>query len=107
MTVERDLPRRTPCQQIAEIYREWREPGKTLSHALNSAFNVEAVTNRFFSEYKRVFDDAEGRIGGFGESDEEQGAKRIFTLTLFNRLMFVYFLSRKGWLTFHRRRTTT
>ncbi len=97
MTVERDLPHRTACQQIAEIYRQWREPGKTLSRALDDAFNVEAVTKRFFTEYERFFKEAEGKIDGFGDDEE---AKRIFTLTLFNRLMFVYFLSRKGWLTF-------
>lgn len=97
MAVDRDLPRRTPCQQIAEIYREWRAPGKTLSRALDDAFNVESVTDRFFKEYDRFFKEAEGKIEGFGDDTE---AKRVFTLTLFNRLMFVYFLSRKGWVTF-------
>ena len=29
-----------------------------------------------------------------------QEDRRLFVQTLFNRLMFVYFLSRKGWLTF-------
>ena len=100
MAVERDLPRRTPCQQIAEIYRQWREPGKTLSRALDDAFNVEAVTDRFFKEYDRFFKEAEGKIDGFGEGKEGEDAKRVFTLTLFNRLMFVYFLSRKGWVMF-------
>ena len=33
-----------------------------------------------------------------GESEQE--AKKVFTQTLFNRLMFVYFVSRKGWLSF-------
>ena len=37
-------------------------------------------------------------MSGFGPDEEE--AKRLFVQTLFNRLMFVYFLSRKGWLTF-------
>ena len=35
---------------------------------------------------------------GFGPHEDED--KRLFVQTLFNRLMFVYFLSRKGWLTF-------
>ena len=37
-------------------------------------------------------------MSGFGP--DEDGDKRLFVQTLFNRLMFVYFLSRKGWLTF-------
>ena len=35
---------------------------------------------------------------GSPHAEEEQ--KHLFTQTLFNRLMFVYFLSRKGWLKF-------
>ena len=43
-------------------------------------------------------------VEGFGSDDEdEQESKKLFVQTLFNRLMFVYFLSRKGWLTFNRR----
>jgi len=37
-------------------------------------------------------------VAEFGEGEEE--SKRTFVQTLFNRLMFVYFLSRKGWLRF-------
>ena len=33
-----------------------------------------------------------------GLSDTEQ--RRLFCQTLFNRLMFIYFLQRKGWLKF-------
>ena len=39
-----------------------------------------------------------GTVTGFGEEETEN--KRTFVQTLFNRLMFVYFLSRKGWLRF-------
>ena len=62
---------------------------------------MEAVTREFFKEYKRVFDAALDRIGGFGTDESEQEAKKLFTQTLFNRLMFVYFISRKGWLSFN------
>ena len=34
------------------------------------------------------------------ERKQEAERKELFVQTLFNRLMFVYFLSRKGWLTF-------
>ena len=100
MAVERDLPRRTACQQVAKIYAEWQDR-RSLSKALDAAFDVEAVTKRFFDEYRRIFKDAESRITGFGSDKSEQEAKRLFTQTLFNRLMFVYFLSRKRWLSFN------
>ena len=40
------------------------------------------------------------RVEGFGSDEDEQESKKLFVQTLFNRLMFIYFLSRKGWLTF-------
>jgi len=58
------------------------------------------ATSDFFREYKRVFDVVMEKVQGFGAGEEEQEAKKLFVQTFFNRLMFVYFLSRKGWLTF-------
>ena len=100
MVVERDLPQRTAIQQIVNIYHQWQEKD-SIHIALESAFDVEAVTKRFFTEYKRVFDAAMEKVRGFGQSQEEREDKRLFVQTLFNRLMFVYFLSRKGWLNFN------
>lgn len=97
MVVERDLPRRTAIQQIANIYASYLESGR-IRAALDEAFDVEPVTKRFFAEYKRVFEASEQRINGF-EHDEAKD-QRLFTQTLFNRLLFLHFLSRKGWLTF-------
>ena len=103
MVVERDLPQRTAIQQIANIYHQW-QGNDSIHIALESAFDVEAVTKRFFTEYKRVFDAAMEKTRGFGQSQEEREDKRLFVQTLFNRLMFVYFLSRKGWLNFNNER---
>ena len=99
MVIERDLPRRTAVMQVANIFHEWERTG-SIHLALETAFDVEAVTDKFFIEYKRVFDAALDKIGGFGTDESEQEAKKLFTQTLFNRLMFVYFLQRKAWLTF-------
>ena len=97
MVVERDLPRRTVVQQVSNIYWNRRDTGN-IHLALDQAFDVEPVTNAFFQAYQRVFDATERRITGFGDDAD---AKRRFVQTLFNRLMFVYFLSRKGWLAFN------
>ena len=99
MIVERDLPRRTAVQQVSHIYWNHQDSGSIRS-ALDKAFDVEAVTKEFFEEYKRVFDLAIDRVEGFGSDEDEQESKKLFVQTLFNRLMFIYFLSRKGWLTF-------
>ena len=99
MIVERDLPRRTAVQQVSHIYWNHQDSG-SIRAALDKAFDVEAVTRTFFEEYKRVFDLAIDRVEGFGSDEDEQESKKLFVQTLFNRLMFIYFLSRKGWLTF-------
>ena len=99
MVVEKDLPRRTAVQQVANIYWDHKRSGD-IRAALESAFDVERVTRRFFEEYERVFadfEDPENGVTGFGD---DKDSKRLFVQTLFNRLMFVYFLQRKGWLTF-------
>ena len=97
IVVERDLPHRTAVQQIAAIYWE-HQATSSVRDALAAAFDVEPVTKRFFAEYKRVFEHVERSVTGFAKGETE--ARRLFVQTLFNRLMFVYFLSRKGWLSF-------
>ena len=97
MIVERDLPRRTAVQQIANIYSHYLK-SVDIRAALKSAFDVERVTDEFFAEYKRVFEDAEKLI--IEANGDIEADWRLFVQTLYNRLMFVHFLSRKGWLTF-------
>jgi hypothetical protein len=59
-----------------------------------TAWDVEAATQRFYTAYEDVFRQVEGMVTGV------QGDRRLFTQRLFNRLMFVHFLSKKGWLRF-------
>src|SRR5439155_20873065 len=61
-----------------------------------AAFDVEAVTKKFFAEYREVFEKVEGSIKGVPKGEP----CRLYTQRLFNRLMFLYFNQRKGWLSF-------
>ncbi|CAG0976982.1 Modification methylase PaeR7I [Anaerolineae bacterium] len=101
ITVAEDEQLRTASQRIAMLDLE-AIPGDLFGKSLleiqkrhNDAFDVEAVTREFFRDYRRVFEGAEAQIGGLVNSD-----RRLFTQRLFNRLMFIRFLERKGWLTF-------
>ena len=96
----RDQPQRTTVQQIANMWNSYDKLGKTVREAIAIAFSVEPVTTDFFKAYDALFKNAKDQIDGFGNTETEQDQKHIFTQTLFNRLMFVYFLSRKGWLRF-------
>jgi Eco57I restriction-modification methylase len=60
------------------------------------AFDVEAATKRFFAEYHDLFDKVEGSATGIPKGEP----RRLYTQRLFNRLMFLYFIQRKGWLSF-------
>ena len=61
----------------------------------DEAFDVEAVTRDFFAAYRTVFEQVETLMSGLAGE-----AERLFTQRLFNRLLFLIFLERKGWLTF-------
>jgi type I restriction-modification system DNA methylase subunit len=63
----------------------------------DKAFDVEKVTDKFFDEYKLVFNSVEGSIEGIKDAEQ----KRLFTQKLFNRLMFIAFVQKKGWLEFN------
>ncbi len=96
-------PARTTLDQLAHLaftYQElgmFGEPPLTLVlDKLNAAFDVEAVTKRFFKQYGETFDRVESLIEGIPAEDKAR--KRLFTQRLFNRLMFIAFIQRKGWL---------
>ena len=59
-----------------------------------SAWDVHAVTNDFFNDYKKVFDLVRGQITGV------PGDAKLFTQRLMNRLLFLQFLAKRGWLRF-------
>ena len=65
----------------------------------DDAFDIEKVTQKFFREYRQTFEKVEGLIQGIG-SDER---KQLFTQKLFNCLMFIAFIKKKGWLKFHKK----
>ena len=70
--------------------------GGVPQQAFRAGFNVQPVTEAFFQDYKAAYDDAVARLSeGMAAADAEQ-----FAQTLFNRLLFIHFVSRKGWLRF-------
>ncbi|MBI2917240.1 MAG: Eco57I restriction-modification methylase domain-containing protein [Chloroflexi bacterium] len=103
MVIERDLPRRTAVMQLSNVYWEY-DKTKSIALAVDRAFDVEAVTKKFYDKYLDVFKKVEGLITGFGADTEK---KRLFTQQLFNRLMFIAFIQRKGWLKFNAGKETT
>ena len=54
----RDQLQRTVPQQIANMWDNYGNKGKTLREAIKEAFNVEPVTTDFFETYRKLFEDA-------------------------------------------------
>lgn len=94
---------RTATERIERLDLGDRNPSAIeLQNAVDEAFKVEAVTDEFFKEYASVFEDVEGRIKGVRQVNglPAHERKRLFTQRLFNRLMFIAFIQKKGWLKF-------
>jgi type I restriction-modification system DNA methylase subunit len=68
----------------------------TIQKLHDDAFDVEPVTKEFFLEYGRMFEEVESAIKGIRDAER----KHLFTQKLFNRLMFIAFIQKKGWLKF-------
>lgn len=61
----------------------------------NEAFDVDKVTEEFFNRYKDVLEKITKYLSQFN-IDEEKG--RYFTIQFLNRMIFIYFIQKKGWL---------
>jgi hypothetical protein len=94
-------PARTTVERLGELAfsldeLEQGEPRiTTLTDKLNRTFDVEAVTRRFFDDYKKVFATLQRQL--FSATADKVWA-HDYALQLLNRLMFLYFIQRKGWL---------
>ena len=70
---------------------EWPEQAFKLS------LSVQPVTQEFFKDYKAAYDKTVARLAGTMDKEESEQ----FTQTLFNRLLFIHFISKKGWTTWN------
>lgn len=94
---------RTATEQLSLLDLQFINPDASpleIQQRHDDAFDVEVVTNKFFAQYRQVFDKVENLIQGL---ETEPQRKRLFTQKLFNRLMFIAFIQKKGWLKFNRR----
>ncbi|MDO9577355.1 MAG: Eco57I restriction-modification methylase domain-containing protein [Candidatus Cloacimonadales bacterium] len=89
---------RTASERISMLDAE---PGEELftdfliQNKHDEAFDVEKVTEKFFEDYKALFDEIKTYL--HNQSQEKSWA-HDFTLQFLNRIMFIYFIQRKGWM---------
>lgn len=58
------------------------------------AFSIEKVTKDFFEEFKREIDNLEKNTKGLDKKED----RRSYAILLINRMIFLYFVQKKGWL---------
>ena len=92
---------RTTIERLAELAFTLDEldhgqpPITTVTDKLDRAFDVEAVTRRFFEDYKKVFATLQNQLVN---ATGDKVWAHDYALQLLNRLMFLYFIQRKRWL---------
>lgn len=92
---------RTATEQLSLLDLESINPDASpleIQQCHDHAFDVEVVTNKFFTQYRQIFDKVEKLIQ---PTLRDSDRRRLFTQKLFNRLMFIAFIQKKGWLKFN------
>lgn len=96
-------PARTTIERLGELaftleeLKRGEPPVSVVMDKLDKAFDVEAVNKAFFAGYEQCFYQ-EVKPAVLIALDGDDEAAHQFTQLLFNRLMFCWFLQKKGWL---------
>jgi hypothetical protein len=101
------------AQELKNLYETSKKhpPAAQIKAIIDEYMQVKPLTEEFFKEYKEYYYKLKGEIKRlYGKRLEEayrgelpkeifvERAAKTFAHTFFNRLMFVYFLQKKGWI---------
>ncbi|WP_175059794.1 N-6 DNA methylase [Thermococcus sp. 2319x1] len=101
------------AQELKGFYERSKKhpPASQIKNFIDKYMQVKPLTEEFFKEYKNYYYKLKGEIKRlYGKKLEEaysgelpkeifvERAAKTFAHTFFNRLMFVYFLQKKGWI---------
>jgi hypothetical protein len=65
---------------------------------IQQAFSIEKVTQEFYTELVKIFNKIKEKYIHISIDDNKQSKTTAFTQLLLNRLLFLKFLEKKGWL---------
>lgn len=104
----------TAAKQFAKIQMDTNLFGKGVTlETLHNAFSVEKMSKEFFDEYRRQYGLFTAFLTGYDETNKEKNpasgflrsafgndtkAARDFVKKTLGRIVFLYFLEKKGWL---------
>jgi type I restriction-modification system DNA methylase subunit len=87
---------RTASKRLCKTYALDTDTATELKAKHDKAFNVEAVTKEFYAEYKAILSSMEEKLLSQGIGDKKTA--KGFAQQFLNKLMFLYFIQKKGWL---------
>jgi len=94
-----ELHPREPYRTELDVVREMRlrpnESAAQYARRLAAAMSCERVTEAFYRDFQRVFEQIKGVVT---YEQHHRGLVPAFVHILLNRLMFLYFIERKGYL---------
>ena len=96
----------TPKENLEKLCIEWHS--SPTQDTLSEAFSVEPVTKAFFESYKALYDEKltflskdQAIVNIFAKAypqEDPQKAISTFIKKLLGRIVFLYFIQKKGWL---------
>jgi len=92
---------RTASERLCRTYALDTDTPTELKAKHDDAFNVEAVAKQFYEEYRAILDEIEEELQSQGIGDKKTA--KGFAQQFLNRLMFLYFIQKRGWLNKDRR----
>ena len=95
LVIDKDRIHHTDIVTLAKVAYEKGENHREVWNKWAKAFNVRRVTEDFFEDYKETFFYLRDAL------DKQRITRKEaheFTLQFLNRIMFIYFISRKRWL---------
>ena len=97
LPVQRQRPYRTDLEVLSRIRADGIRDPQELWQRHDEAFSVQRVTEQFFRDYAEVFDRIRTCLARTHPDNGPEWA-RDYAHQLLNRIMFLYFIARKGWL---------
>ncbi len=97
LQVQREKPYRTDLEVLSRIRADGIRDPREIWKRHEDAFSVQRVTEQFFRDYSEVFHRIRNELQ---HTHPENGPhwSRDYAHQLLNRIMFLYFVARKGWL---------
>jgi len=95
--VQREVPYRTDLEVLSRIRADDTRDPDEIWRRHEEAFSVQRVTEQFFRDYSEIFEQIKGHLQ-HTHRDNGDGWAQDYAHQLLNRIMFLYFIARKGWL---------